>query len=49
MYDNFTTERVLFWSFTLEECKPTIKYIKDTNNEALDTLNRLSLLIFEAT
>ena len=43
-YENFTTERVIFWCLLLEEYGPTIKYIKWPDNDAAEALIRILLI-----
>ena len=42
-YNNFNTERVMRWQLLLEECGPTLDYIKGYNNIVADALSRLEI------
>ena len=43
-FENFPTERVLRWLPMLEEYRPETKYIKGTENDAVEALGRLPLI-----
>ena len=47
-FDNFTTERVIWWRLMLEEYPPGIKYIKGPDNDVADALSRLPLINYDA-
>ena len=46
-FENFTTERVQHWRLMMEEYEPKIKYIKVTDNDAVDTLSGLPLIKYD--
>ena len=48
-FETFTTERVLCWRLMLEKYGPEIKYIKVTDNNAVDVLIRLLLINSDVT
>ena len=49
MHDMFTTERLVFWHFILEEHPPNIKYIKWPDKYAVNGLNRIMLVNYGVT
>ena len=46
-HEKFTTERVIHWHLLLEEYVPNIKYIKGPDNDAAETLSRLTSIKYD--